>query len=389
MAWKGDTTNPAPNNVREPIDRSEKVIDSNRAEQVRRDKDSQRNFTINLYDIDETILDHVKNLQLQVEDAGKKVSVPAFFGSPEQWVSAQRDGYIRDKQGNLILPAIILKRMTSDSDPDLKFFNRYLSTSAIKLYSHKNQYTQFSLLSGQNAPVNEVFNLVMPSHVVLTYHFVIWTEYVEQMNDLVLKFQFNTNDYWGTKQGLRFRTKVESFGHTVEVKTGDDRLIKTEFDLVTHGYVLPDEIVKLDNHSSTANKRFTPKKIIMGAEVVGTDYNMAQLDKNREKWRNPNYPNLQADVPIPSPKIAVTDGVVDNSSVAGQIIQTLRSFTTSPSTETISNNATNNFNPYLRIVSPPPTPTTAGSEGYVAYDDNYFYIYSGGQWRSVAISNFS
>lgn len=181
-SWKGDLTNPVPNSVHEPIDRAEKVIDSNRAQQVRRDNDEQRDFTISLYDIDETILNHVKNLQLEVEDAGKKVVVPSFFGSPEQWTSAQRDGYLRDNQGKIILPAIILKRTSSDDDPSLKFFNRYLNTPAIKLYSSKNKYTQFGLLAGQNAPVNEVFNLVMPSHMVFTYHFIIWTEYVEQMN---------------------------------------------------------------------------------------------------------------------------------------------------------------------------------------------------------------
>ena len=74
--WKGDITNPAPNNLQEPIARSEKLITDNesvrsfdttnvgnRAEQVRRDTDTQKDFTISLYDIDATILLHLEQMK--------------------------------------------------------------------------------------------------------------------------------------------------------------------------------------------------------------------------------------------------------------------------------------------------------------------------------------
>lgn len=302
--WKGDLSNPVPNNIQEPINLSEKVISDNRASHVRRDTDNFKDFTITLYDIDETILDHLKNLQLHVVDAGNKIEVPVLFGSPEQWTSAQRDGYIRDNQGKLILPAIILKRTSSVDNPTLKFFNRYLNTSVRKLYSPKNKYTQFSILAGKNAPVNEVYNVVVPSHVVLTYHFIIWTEYIEQMNVLVEIFRFNTNDYWGKSKGLRFRTRVESFSHIVELPSNEDRIVKTEFDLVVYGYLLSDTLTKLEKHLYTTNKMFTPKKIIIGNEVVSSDFNLNSKDKSREKWSNKNYPNLQEDVPLPIPPVS-------------------------------------------------------------------------------------
>jgi len=312
-SWKGDISNPAPNTVQEPMARSEKVIADNRAEQVRRDKDTQKDFNISLYDIDETILTQLQNMNLQVVDAGKKIKVPVFFGSPEQWTSAQRDGHIRDKQGKLILPAMILKRTNSEGDSSLQFFNRYLNTPAMKMYSQKNQYTKFAVLAGQNAPINEVYNLVMPSHMVLTYQFIVWTELVEQMNDLVETLRYNSNDYWGSKKGFRFRTKVEGFGHTVELQAGDDRVVKTEFTLITHGYILPDTITKLENTKMTMQKMLTPKKVVMGAEVVSTGFDWDKKNSNREKWRNPNYPNLQKDVPIPEPPITLVDTITDSS----------------------------------------------------------------------------
>ena len=73
--------------------------------------------------------------------------------------------------------------------------------------------------------------------------------------------------------------------------------------------MLPDSIVRLDKEEMTTKKFFTPKKVIMGAEVVGTKENLDLLDKNRQKWQSPTYPNLQADVSIPAPPIIVSNTV--------------------------------------------------------------------------------
>jgi hypothetical protein len=241
-----------------------------------------------------------------------------------------------------------------------------LNTQVIKLYSQKNQYTRFSTLIGKNVPVNEIYNVIVPSHMILTYHFIIWTELVEQMNGLVETIRFNTNDYWGSKKGFRFRTRVESYGHTVELQANEDRIVKTEFDLITHGYILPDTMTKLEKHSMTTRKMFTPKKVIIGIEVVATDYNMEQLDKNREKWKNPNYPNLQADVPIPEPPVSVNTDIIDNS-VGIRV---------------------DNSPLFLRIVPIPSTQYARGQEGDMSFDSQYFYICIHGGWKRTAISEF-
>ena len=321
--WKGDIKNFAPNSVKESIERSEKFITNNdpaafisndRAEQVRRDTDSQKNFTITLYDIDETILTQLQQLQIQVTDVGKRVAVPIFFGPPERWVSAQRDGFMRDKQGKIILPCMILKRSNSENDSSLMFFNRYLDTQAMKLYSEKNKYTQFNALTGQNAPVNEVYNVVVPKHMILSYHCIVWTAYVEQMNEVMQTIVFNTQDYWGSKNGFRFRVQVDGgYAHNVEISAGDERMVRTEFDLTTHGYILPDTATYLERHKMTTQKRMTPKKFIIGMEVVKTEFDLSQEASNAEKWHNPNYPNLRYDTIIPPPGVSVDTNIQDSS----------------------------------------------------------------------------
>lgn len=386
MSWKGDPNNNVPNTVQSADNASEKNISDLRGNNVRRDTDKLKNYTISLYDIDSTIMYHLEQMNLQVEEEGKIIKVPIFAGSPEKWVSAQRDGFLRDKQGKIILPAIILKRTTSQNDPEYQFFNRYLTTSVRKLYSPKNRYTKFSLLNGSNAPVNEIYNITMPSPVKLTYHFIIWTSSVEQMNKLVENLQYNTGDYWGYKEGLRFRTIIESFSHVIETQQDEDRVVKTEFDLITHGYILPESITNLEAHKISTQKMFSKKKVVLTPEVVSTGFEMPTVKENDEKWRNPNYPNLQIDTPLPVPPVNLSDNI--NVNLNNDIYNTLKYVTDTASQTTIIENI-DNTSPYLKIVSPPSDINSSGKDGYVSYDSNYFYIYSNGTWKRTAISQFS
>ena len=381
--WKGDPTNPAPNTVKESIERSEKFVTNNdpaafvsndRAEQVRRDKDEQKDFTISLYDIDEAILTQLQQLQIQITDVGKRVNVPIFFGPPERWVSAQRDGYIRDKQGKVMQPAMILKRSNSENDQSLMFFNRYLETPTMKLYSEKNKYTKFGALTGQNAPVNEVFNVLVPKHMVLTYHFIVWTALVEQMNEVIQTIIYNTQDYWGSKKGFRFRTMVEGgYAHTVEIQAGDERLVKTEFDLKTHGYILPDSVTHLERHKMTTQKRMTKKKFIIGMEVVRTDFELSQMNSNAEKWRNPTYPNLSYNTNIPVPGLTIDTSIKDNSFLdAGPHVGI----------------KVDHSPLFLRIVPVPTTQFPGGQDGDMSYDATYFYFRTNHKWTIAPLSSF-
>lgn len=386
-SWRGNINNPAPNPVKESINRSEKRVGDDRSQHVRRDTDKQKNITIGFYDIDETILNHLNRLNLQVKDGGEMIKVPITYGSPEIWTSATTHGYLRDNQGKLILPIIAFKRTTSENDVSLQYFNRYLNSSVLKKYSTKNKYTKFSLLTGQNAPINEVYNIIFPSHMVMNYHFIVWTEYVEQMNSLIENIQFNTKDYWGNKDGFKFRTRIDSYAHTTELQVGDDRLVKTEFDLTTHGYILPETITNLENQKLTIDKVLTPKKIVVGTEVVSTDFDMNSVKPNDEKWKNSIFPNLPKSEIIDPPGISVSDDLTD-STIASTILSTLKSLT-SGTPLTITTDSTSNSSNTLKIVSAPVSTTSAGTEGQISYDERYFYLYSGGSWRRVPISQFS
>ncbi len=376
MPWKGDITNPVKNPIQEPIERSEKLIDVNRAEEVRRDTDTQKNFIITLEDVDNAILGQLEDLQLQVVDAGKVVKVPVFYGSPERWVSAQRDGYMRDKQGKIILPAIVFKRVTTAEDPTLQFFNQKLVVSAIKKYSEKNAYTQFNILNGQNAPVSEVYDTVVPSYVLLTYHFIIWTGYVVQMNKLTEALRFATTNvnYWGKSKGFRFRSRIESFSHTVEIEAGQERVIKTECDMQVHAYILPDVTTDLEKHRLTTAKRLTPKKIILGTEIVRTGFELQQMNSNAEKWRNPNYANIPYNSRLPVPGVTVDTTIQDHTFLPGG---------------TWAGIPVDRSPLFLRIVPVPTKQDSTAQDGDMSYDSQYFYFRTHNQWTVAPLSSFT
>lgn len=384
-SWKGNSQNPAPNTAQQPDTLSEKKIGDNRAHHVRRDQDDRKDFTIGLYDIDESILIHLEKMNLHVVDDGNQVKVPFFFGSPDKWVSAKRDGYIRDKQGKIILPAMILKRTNSEMDPGLQFFNRYVNVPVMRKYSEKNRYTQFTALAGRNTPVREVFNMVMPSHMVLTYQFIIWTESVEQMNKLVEQLQYDSKDYWGSPKGFRFRTKIDSFGHTTELVEGDDRVVKTEFNLTTHGYVLPETLTKLDSQKATTQRMLTPKKVIMGVEVVRSDFDMSGVADNSEKWRNLAYPNLRKDDVVASPPLSFG---TDTDSSGFSSIRPLSQGEKTRVVEGLRVIASNVRSSVWKL-PPPETSASPGEEGEISFDNDFYYIYSGGQWKRVPIALFN
>lgn len=325
MAWQGDKSNPVPNvgNVKSDLSQniaqessnlSDKNTNINRAHEVRRDTDTQKNPTITLKDIDNAIFKQLEKIQLKVVDEGNLINVPVYYASPEKWASIQRDGIIRDYNGKIILPALVFQRTTVEKDQTMMMFNRYLTYSVIKQYSEKNRYTPFNLLMGNNVPVHEVYDVVMPDHMIFTYHFIIWTEYVEQINTLVEKINFETEDYWGDIRGLRFRTKIDTYSHTVELQNDQDRMVKVEFDLTVNGYLLPDTITKFTGNTSTTTKRFTPKKVIFAIEAVDDSFE-SLAKQNLEKWRNPNYPNLPTTEPISTPPVVIGNALNASGSI--------------------------------------------------------------------------
>ena len=85
--------------------------DFNRANELRRDKDDQKNISVSIMDMDSAIMYYFNEvIQPNVKENKETVKVPVMYASPERWVSIQKQGFMRDKKQQLIVPAIVFKR---------------------------------------------------------------------------------------------------------------------------------------------------------------------------------------------------------------------------------------------------------------------------------------
>jgi hypothetical protein len=266
MAWKGNPDNPAPNQHNNSDMVSDKKTTVNRATTIRRDTDEFKNFTVTLMDIDTAIFDHLdKTINPSVEDNGENVKVPIVYGNPERWKAVQADGAIRDTNGKLQLPAIMFKRNSVAKNTSLSTFNRHLNVQVLQKYTEKNKYDKFSLMTKSSAPVAQILNVTLPDHVTLTYEFILWTEYVEQMNTIIEKINWATEEYWGDPKRFKFRVYIQDYSNNLEVSSGKDRMVKTNFTMTVQAYLLADSF---ENKKLTTTKTLTARKVIVNNEVV-------------------------------------------------------------------------------------------------------------------------
>ena len=127
---------------------------------------------------------------------GERINPPLIYGAPERWKSVQKDGFYRDKEGKIQTPLIMFKRDTVEKRRDLgnkiDANNPQLYYVFQTKYNKRNQYDNFSVLQGRT-PNKEFHAVVMPDYVKLKYSFIIWTDYVAQMNKLVEMINYTSD----------------------------------------------------------------------------------------------------------------------------------------------------------------------------------------------------
>tara|TARA_R110001606_G_scaffold396273_1_gene570090 strand:- start:502 stop:1095 length:594 start_codon:yes stop_codon:yes gene_type:complete len=150
-----------------------------------------------------------------------------------------------------------------------------------KNYNPANTYSNFNILNN-TIPTKTRYAVVMPDYVNITYDFIISTYYVEQLNKLIEAFNYASDAYWGNPEQFQFIARVDNFATPLEISSGGERLVKANFSLKLHGYVVPDTIQK----DVTAIKKYSDSsQIIFNMETSLTDIsqtnNYIQLDPTK------------------------------------------------------------------------------------------------------------
>jgi len=243
-------------------------IPFNRSEQMSFKGDTIKPFTVGLKDIDESIMYYFNNvIKPSVIQNGERIPVPIMYGSPERWKSIQKDAYLRDKKGAIMMPIIVFKRDSLDKNRSLanKLDSNMpnLYTSWQKSYNDKNFYSNFNILNNK-IPTKQYIANVVPDYVNLTYSCIIQTYYVEQLNKIVEAINYASDSYWGNPERFKFRARIDSFATVTKLQQSQERLVQGTFQLKMYGYIVPDIIQK---DLKSIKKYNSKSKIIFAMET--------------------------------------------------------------------------------------------------------------------------
>jgi hypothetical protein len=235
--------------------------------QVRRDKDKTRSLGVTLYDVDFAIKSFIDNkMQIRIEDYGEYIPVPTIYANAEKWASIQKDGFLKDKKGKTLAPLITFRRSSVNIKSEMRR-NKVANTNQIAYimrhkYNTTTPYDRFSTQYGAKRP-SEYFMTPMPDYVDITYDFIIWCEYQNQLNYIVENFVYFSGQAFGDKNFFKFSTNMDSISMEDSNTTGQDRIVRASFQITAHAYLLPKDIAA----QTTTKRLVTANKIVFVSEA--------------------------------------------------------------------------------------------------------------------------
>jgi hypothetical protein len=242
----------------------------NRGEQVSVRNDDTKIIKIGLEDIDTAVQYYFENvIKPTVYQNSNRVPVPVIVSSPETMKSVQTDGFYRDKAGKIMVPLIAYERKLIVKNKELgnKLDGNIvhnIQTFEQKFNKH-NIYDNFSIIRNAK-PSKSRFVGIIPDYVTVTYNCNIFTNYIEQNNNLIESIGFASDTYWGDPSAFMFRTRISQFNNTTFLEQGDDRAAKSSCEIVLNGYLIPDVLNK--DLAVVQNKMYDVSKVVFTAETV-------------------------------------------------------------------------------------------------------------------------
>ena len=148
---------------------------------------------------------------------------------------------------------------------------KYVNVVRNARWSKENQYDRFSVQQGTQ-PVYENIVTGMPNYSDITYEFVLWTNFIEQMNPLIESFVDQSHTYWGDGEGMKFICTIDNISDASEMDQSGERFIKSTFSVLTKAYLLPEYLNStITNKVSNMKKFTTPSRVTFKFEGDATD----------------------------------------------------------------------------------------------------------------------
>ena len=241
----------------------------NRAYQTSVKGDKEKDFYIGIKDIDEAVMYYFKDvLRLSVVQNNTRVNVPVIYGTPENWKTIQSDGYYRDENGKIMAPLLMFKRnnITQNRNLGYKLDGNLIHNVQMfeTAFNRRNYYSNFNILNSR-VPEKKYVVSMTPDYVTVTYECIMWTYFVEQMDKLIEAVNFASRSYWGDPNRFQFMSSIESFEDSISYEVGENRAVKSAFNLTINGYLIPDSINK---KLANASVYYGVSKIVFDMETA-------------------------------------------------------------------------------------------------------------------------
>lgn len=244
---------------------------SNRGMDNRLEDDNIAPIRITLMTIDEIIINYFDNIIKPMIVVSNTVQrVPIIYGSSERWSMFREKGALRSPGTDKALtPMIMIRRNSVERGLLSNPVNKYLETAWESGWNRRNAYDKFAVLNGIR-PSRKFHTIIVPDYVDITYDVVVWTEYEEQMSDLLSQIQVESEEYWGVRNNFKFRVKIDAIDSQTEIESTQDRLVRSAFTIKVNAYLIPERIIKNAKIISNTQNIYTAKKVVTMVEFDGT-----------------------------------------------------------------------------------------------------------------------
>lgn len=226
-----------------------------------------KDISIALYDVDYAIKWHLENvIKPTVIEENSVITVPVLFAAGEKWATVQKHGYLRDNQGKLLTPLIMIKRNSVTKRDDIQDL-KVLETPDARItferkYTKQNRYDRFALT--KSIPNKEYYSVDVPKFVQIDYDLLVWTNNTIQLNEVVEQLIWFDGKAFGDAH--KFITHIDAPSFESVNSTGEDRIVRASMAMRTKAHIL-------NTHGpfAPAMYKLNPiNKVVIGIEVDGT-----------------------------------------------------------------------------------------------------------------------
>lgn len=233
-----------------------------------------KDISTSLYDVDYAVKWHLENvITPTVIEENSVITVPVIYAAGEKWASVQKHGFLRDSQGKLLTPLIMIRRNSVTKREDIQDL-KVLETSDARItferkYTQRNRYSRFDL--AQRPREREFYSMDVPKFVQIEYELLCWTNNTVQLNEIVEQLMWFDGKAFGDSH--KFITHIDPPSFENINDTGTDRVVRATLSMRTKAHIL-----NTHGPNAPALYKLNPvNKIIAGIEIDGVTESISAL----------------------------------------------------------------------------------------------------------------